>query len=56
MLVVVDDLTTLIRAFWLTGMSLVSVSGADSAESAVTRLCRLPPASISAWVTVWLQV
>ena len=40
-------------ALWLTGMFNVSVSGADSVESAVTVFDRFPPASISACVTVW---
>ena len=40
---------------WVIGISLVSVSGADSVESAVTMLVNLTPASISDWVTVWLQ-
>ena len=40
---------------WVIGISLVSVSGVDSVESAVTVLVKLPPASISDWVTVWLQ-
>ena len=44
------------RRLWLTGMFNVSVSGADSAESAVTVFDRLPPASTSACVTVWVQV
>ena len=38
------------------GMSRVSVVEGDSTESAVTVLDRLPPASSSAWLTVWSQV
>src|SRR5947208_628150 len=39
----------------VTGMLRVLVAGADSAESAVTVFERLPPASTSGWLTVWLQ-
>src|SRR4051812_36271318 len=36
-------------------MFSVLVAGADSAESAETVFDRFPPASISAWLIVWLQ-
>ena len=49
------DLSIVKAGDWVIGISLVSVSGADSVESAVTVLVKLPPASISDWVTVWLQ-
>ena len=51
-----DDFTTFMEAPWAIGMLSVPVAGADSAESTVTVLERLPPASTSAWVTVRLHV
>ena len=52
MLVVADAFTTSINGFCVIGISLVSVSGTDSLESAVTVFDKLPPKSISPWVTV----
>ena len=46
----------LISGFWVTGMSNVSVASGASSELAVTILVTLPPASISAWVTVYCAV
>ena len=48
--------TTVIDGACATGMFSVLVSGADSAESAVTVFERFPPASTSACVTVWYSV
>ena len=56
MVLVVEVLATASAGLWVIGMLTVSVSGADSAESTVTVFDRFPPASISAWVTVWAAV
>src|SRR2546422_3651534 len=54
--VALDDLTIVTFFVCVTAMSSDLDTGPVSFELAVTVLCRLPPASISAWVTVWLHV
>ena len=54
--VVVELFTTLIAGACEIGMFSVSSSGPVWFESTMTVFDRLPPASISAWVTVWSQL
>src|SRR5439155_23112905 len=53
--VALDDLTIVTFFVCVTAMSSDLDTGPVSFELAVSVLCRLPPASISAWVTVWLH-